>query len=160
MTDTPSFLDRVETTGRLPEDAARNLNIVGPAARASGIDRDVRRDHPYAAYGKLKFRVPVYKEGDVNARHARQDRRDIRVHEPHRAGAGQACPAAISSRAVDVPAGRIGMGLVESPRGEAVHWLLTGKRHALHGIRSATRRSITGWPWKWRCPATSCRIFR
>jgi len=33
---TPSFLDRVEGTGRLPLDAAKNLNIVGPAARASG----------------------------------------------------------------------------------------------------------------------------
>ena len=35
---------------------------------ASGIDRDVRRDHPYAAYGKLSFKVYTLKEGDVNAR--------------------------------------------------------------------------------------------
>ena len=58
----------MEGTGRLPLDAAKNLNIVGPAARASGIDRDVRRDHPYAAYGRLKFSVPLSKDGDVNAR--------------------------------------------------------------------------------------------
>jgi NADH:ubiquinone oxidoreductase subunit D len=29
------------------------------------VDRDLRRDHPYAAYDEVSFEVPVYQEGDV-----------------------------------------------------------------------------------------------
>jgi Ni,Fe-hydrogenase III large subunit len=41
---------------------------VGPVARASGLDIDLRRDRPYLAYGKLEFSVPVQSAGDVLAR--------------------------------------------------------------------------------------------
>src|SRR3972149_10638896 len=65
---TSSVMDRIETTGLLYNDIARGLHVVGPAGRASGIDRDTRRDHPYAAYRELNFKVPVMKNGDVFAR--------------------------------------------------------------------------------------------
>src|SRR3989304_2598992 len=65
---TPSLMDRIETTGRIYNDIARGLHVVGPAGRASGIDRDTRRDHPYSAYKELNFKVPVMKNGDVFAR--------------------------------------------------------------------------------------------
>lgn len=126
ITGTASLLDRVETTGRLPADAARSLNIVGPGARASNVDRDVRRDHPYAAYGKLKFRVPVYKDGDVNARMR------VKIDEVYESmslieQALNGMPSGdIVAEPGEIPAGRIGMGLVETPRGEAAHWLITG----------------------------------
>lgn len=132
---TPSFLDRVEGTGRLPLDAAKNLNIVGPAARASGIDRDVRRDHPYAAYGKLKFSVPLSREGDVNARMR------MKVDEIYESmslieQALDGMPQGDIHCDVFVPEGRIGMSLVEAPKGEAAHWLLTGDgRPYRHKIR-------------------------
>ena len=45
-----STRDRLERTGILHPDKARDLGIVGVGGRASGIDLDVRRDHPYAAY--------------------------------------------------------------------------------------------------------------
>lgn len=38
------------------------------AARASGIDADMRRDHPHDAYDGLRFEVPVEDGGDVRAR--------------------------------------------------------------------------------------------
>jgi len=44
------------------------MQVVGVAARASGIDEDARRDHPFAAYAALPPRVVVYREGDVWAR--------------------------------------------------------------------------------------------
>ncbi len=125
MTGTASLMDRVETTGRLPADAARNLNILGPAARGSGIDRDVRRDHPYAAYGKLKFRVPVRTEGDVNARmHVKIDEIYESMSLIEQALDGM--PDGDILTGVALPPGSIGMSLVESPRGEAVHWILAG----------------------------------
>src|SRR5207253_3197960 len=60
-----STRDRLEHTGILKSQIARDLGIVGVAGRASGIDLDVRRDHPYAAYRRYSFRVPVYDAGDV-----------------------------------------------------------------------------------------------
>ena len=60
--------ERLETSGILRTDAALAYGAVGPAARASGIDRDVRRDHPYASYRRCPVRVSVQTGGDVYAR--------------------------------------------------------------------------------------------
>ena len=62
------LLDRLEGTGRLTTQTARDHGALGFVARASGIDADVRRDHPFAAYVGLTFRVPVLESGDVRAR--------------------------------------------------------------------------------------------
>ena len=63
-----STRDRLEQTGILRPEKAKDLGIVGVAGRASGMDLDVRRDHPYAAYSRYSFRVPVYEVGDVSHR--------------------------------------------------------------------------------------------
>jgi len=42
---------RLEDTGIVTEADAREIGLVGPAARASGLNRDVRRDHPFAYSG-------------------------------------------------------------------------------------------------------------
>ena len=56
-TQEATVIKRLSGVGILtPEDTLR-LDAVGPTARASGINRDVRRDDPYAAYGEVKFDV-------------------------------------------------------------------------------------------------------
>jgi Ni,Fe-hydrogenase III large subunit/Ni,Fe-hydrogenase III component G len=60
--------DRMETTGVLSKKAAEAYGAVGVAARASGVDRDMRRDHPYAAYQKFVPIVTTRTSGDVFAR--------------------------------------------------------------------------------------------
>ena len=50
--------DRLEGTGMLTTRTARDHGVLGYVARASGIDADVRRDHPFAAYGALSFACP------------------------------------------------------------------------------------------------------
>ncbi|MGH7104787.1 MAG: hypothetical protein ACREFJ_20615, partial [Acetobacteraceae bacterium] len=44
---------------------AFDQGATGPIQRASGADRDLRRDHPYAAYGDLPFRAEERHEGDA-----------------------------------------------------------------------------------------------
>ncbi|MBI4598763.1 NADH-quinone oxidoreductase subunit C [Candidatus Uhrbacteria bacterium] len=63
--------ERLETTGVLPLETAKAYGALGLPARASGLDRDVRRDHPYAAYlaPELLPRVVTQKAGDVYARY-------------------------------------------------------------------------------------------
>jgi hypothetical protein len=48
-----------------PPEGNREGELDSVAGRASGVDLDVRRDHPYAAYERYPFRVPVYQAGDV-----------------------------------------------------------------------------------------------
>lgn len=65
---TPSVLDRFEGIGALSAQAARDLGLVGPAARASGLARDVRRDFPLTGR-PCPVPSPVQaKTGDVFAR--------------------------------------------------------------------------------------------
>jgi len=65
---TTSYLDRLITTGVLTREVAFDQGATGPVERASGLDRDMRRDHPYAAYADLLVSVPLNQEGDADAR--------------------------------------------------------------------------------------------
>jgi Ni,Fe-hydrogenase III large subunit len=56
---------RCAGVGVLTRADALAYGAVGPVARASGVDTDLRRDAPYLAYGDLDFAVPVRTGGDV-----------------------------------------------------------------------------------------------
>ena len=64
------FLDRLQGTGVLPLEAAVAMGALGIAARGSGLDRDVRRDHPYGAYEKYPVEVAIKHHGDVRSRYS------------------------------------------------------------------------------------------
>ncbi|ALL01566.1 NADH-ubiquinone oxidoreductase chain D [Pyrodictium delaneyi] len=59
---------RLEGIGVIPYSVAVSHGLVGPTARGSGVDIDVRRDDPYAWYGELDFQVIRRSEGDALAR--------------------------------------------------------------------------------------------
>ncbi len=63
-----SHLDRLITTGMLSGRQAFDQGATGPVQRASGADRDLRRDHPYAAYAELPLTIPIHRDGDAYAR--------------------------------------------------------------------------------------------
>jgi NADH-quinone oxidoreductase subunit D len=58
------FRDRMEGTGRISAEDAVDFGFTGPCLRATGVDYDVRKDHPYFAYGELDFDIPVGTSGD------------------------------------------------------------------------------------------------
>jgi len=64
----PTIRARLENVGVMSKENAIKWGAVGPNLRASGIYYDVRKIEPYAAYPKLDFEIPVYKEGDGYAR--------------------------------------------------------------------------------------------
>jgi NADH-quinone oxidoreductase subunit D len=59
---------RLSGVGMLSKEDALTLGAVGPVARASGVDRDVRRDDPYAVYDELEFKVVTSDCCDVYGR--------------------------------------------------------------------------------------------
>jgi Ni,Fe-hydrogenase III large subunit len=59
---------RCRGVGKLSLAEAIAYGAVGPIARSSGLDTDMRRDQPYLVYDALDFAVPTRPEGDVLAR--------------------------------------------------------------------------------------------
>ena len=154
---TSSVQNRFESTGVLTAEIARQLAVVGPAARASGIRIDVRRDHPSGRYRNLNLDVPQYKYGDVLAR-AR-----IRIDE-----------TAISTGLIletlkDLPAGSVLVPLPPSGNAEALSAVESPRANCFTGCESATAKSRAatssrlrfriGPRCPWLCPATSLRTF-
>jgi ech hydrogenase subunit E len=68
LIDNRALLARTIEVGALPRGAAEQFGVRGPLARASGIARDTRADHPYAAYHHLTIRPIVQEGGDLYAR--------------------------------------------------------------------------------------------
>jgi NADH-quinone oxidoreductase subunit D len=64
------FRSRTRDVGVLTGEQVRQFGVSGPAARASGVDFDLRRDEPYLAYAELagSLRVVTRGEGDCLAR--------------------------------------------------------------------------------------------
>lgn len=63
-----AFTRRVIGIGALLQPAAESLGVTGPLGRAAGIQRDLRADAPYAAYGEIKPAQVTQTGGDTYAR--------------------------------------------------------------------------------------------
>jgi Ni,Fe-hydrogenase III large subunit len=64
----PSVLARFEGTGTLAPAAARAIGLVGPAARACDLARDVRLNHPSGMFRFAQVPIARWRSGDVFAR--------------------------------------------------------------------------------------------
>lgn len=62
------FLKRTRGVGLMTKDEAIRLGVVGPTARASGVDRDIRVDAPYIAYREFPAELKTLPTGDLEAR--------------------------------------------------------------------------------------------
>src|SRR5499426_1547524 len=69
LTKNDMFLRRTQGVGVITLDEALAWGLVGPIARGSGSDYDVRRYFPYSGYETYQFDVPTASEGDVFARY-------------------------------------------------------------------------------------------
>jgi len=63
------YLKRAQGVGVISKDDAIAYGLVGPIARASGVDYDVRKYFPYLGYDTYEFTVPVQTRGDVYSRY-------------------------------------------------------------------------------------------
>lgn len=120
--DDPVIHVRTKGVGILTKEEAINYSALGPTSRASGIPKDVRRDHPYAAYEKVKWNVITQKEGDVFAKVV------VRILEMYEsASIIKQClkkmpKGPIDAKVKDIPPGE-GIGHAEAPRGEVFHYV-------------------------------------
>jgi NADH-quinone oxidoreductase subunit D len=64
LTHNRIWLERTKGIGVISGPDAIALGLSGPPLRGSGVNRDVRKDEPYAAYDEMQFDVPLGKAGD------------------------------------------------------------------------------------------------
>ena len=137
--DDPVIHARLKGVGVLTTEDAIDYSALGPVARASGVDIDVRRDHPYAAYDKIKWNVITQKEGDVFAKTV------VRILEMYESASiirqclDKMPSGPIDSNPKDIPPGE-GIGVVEAPRGECFHYIKSDGTNSpiRHKIRAPT----------------------
>ena len=122
-TQEPTVLARCRGVGRLPKDEAVRRCAVGPLARASGVDIDVRRDDPYLLYGELDFKVITSNRCDVLGR---VEVRALEIFESIkliRQVLDDLPEGPISVKAPrKIPAGEA-VSRYEAPRGEDIHYV-------------------------------------
>ncbi len=75
LTDNRIWKQRTVGIGVVPPDMALAWGCSGPMLRGSGIEWDLRKKQPYAAYDKMDFDIPVGVQGDC------YDRYLVRVEE-------------------------------------------------------------------------------
>lgn len=140
-----SFMDRVEKAGQLSYLVAKDLGAVGPVARGSGVDRDGRRDAPYGCYPELEFNVVTGKVGDVLARmevKAMEIQESIKIIKQILARLPE---GEIAVAVTDFPAYQWAVSNVETPRGEALHFIMTGPENSIYRYKVRSP-SFVNWP--------------
>ncbi len=122
-TEEITLRERLSGVGKLSKEDAIRLGAVGPTARASGVNRDVRRDDPYGAYGELTFDVIIDNHSDVYGRTLVRLGELMQSYKLVRQIIRQLPEGPISVKAPRrIPAGQA-VSRYEAPRGEDVHFV-------------------------------------
>ena len=144
-----NLMARSKGVGVTDKRLVKDFSLLGPVARAAGVDIDVRRDHPYAAYDKVEFNVITYEGGDVWGRIV------VRVLEVFESikiirQCLEKMPEGpiLAEPTGELPAGRIGLSSVEAPRGEAHQFVVTGEnnRPRRWRVRAPTYQNLQAIP--------------
>ena len=120
-----TMLLRFQGVGKLTEAEALKYGAVGPTARASGVDYDVRKDDPYLSYPDVPWKVVTDDHGDVFGRTL------VRVGElVESTNIVRHCLENLPEGAIRIqppraaPKGEV-LSRYEAPRGELVHFIRT-----------------------------------
>lgn len=123
--NTSSVMARFEGTGRLGRETAEQIGLVGPAARACGLERDIRKDMPSGIFCFTQIPVSTWNTGDVLGRaHVRWLEiqrsiafiRELVRHLPE---------GPLEAALPPLPADSMTVSLVEGWRGEICHTAVT-----------------------------------
>jgi membrane-bound hydrogenase subunit alpha len=122
-TEEITLRERLSGVGVLSKEDATRLGAVGPTARASGVDRETRRDDPYAAYGELDFKVITDNHNDVYGRTLVRLGELMESYKLVRQIVRTLPDGPIAVKAPrKIPAGEA-VSRYEAPRGEDVHYV-------------------------------------
>ena len=141
--DDPVIKARLKGIGILTKQQAIDWCVVGPTARSSGVNIDVRRDDPYGAYDRISWSVIVEKDGDIFAKTV------VRILEMYESiSIIRQCLNKMPKGEIDANVKEIvpgeGIGRVEAPRGECFHYVKSDgtNRPVRHKIRAPSFMNV------------------
>ncbi|WP_417760250.1 NADH-quinone oxidoreductase subunit C [Shewanella sp.] len=140
LLSTPNMEQRTVGVGRLDPQIARDFSNVGPMVRASGHARDARFDHAFVGYGLLPMEVHSEQGCDVLSRVK------VRINEVFTSlnmidyGLDNLPGGPLQSDGFTYKPHKFALGFTEAPRGDDVHWSMTGDNQKL---------------FRWRCRAAT-----
>jgi Ni,Fe-hydrogenase III large subunit len=143
-----TFQARTRGVGHLSAEQVCRYCVVGPVARASGVDVDMRRDAPYAAYDRLSFQVITADEGDVWARAMVRALETVESLHMCRQLLTDLPDSPLAVRAPRrVPPGEV-VSRCEAPRGELIYYIRSdgSDRPARIKIRTPTLTTLMTLP--------------
>ncbi len=141
-----SLTERLENTGVLSERLAWDHAVMGVVGRASGIDRDVRRDRPFAAYHECQPKVVVYRYGDVRARmRVRLDEVHDSIRLTHMFCRRLPMGPLMAQLAAPPAPGQWAISAVEGWRGEILYVVTAGEEGRIHRCK-VRDPSFVHWP--------------
>jgi len=139
-----SFQMRTRDLGHLSFEQVRDYCVVGPMARASGVDVDLRRDAPYVAYDGLDLRVVTARGGDVWTRTQMRVQEIFESLHLCRQVLKELPGGPLTVRAPRrVPAGEV-VSRAEAPRGELIYYIRSdgSERPARVKVRTPTMTAL------------------
>lgn len=145
LVNTPNFVSRTQGVGRLDTKVGRDYSAVGPNVRGSGHIRDTRADHPYGAYELVCWNV-ITKDGcDVLSRvlvRAEELYESLKIIE---LCLKEMPPGPVLVDGFSYKPYAFALGYTEAPRGEDVHWVMTGSDSKVYRWRSRAA-TYNNWP--------------
>ncbi|HEY4840077.1 MAG TPA: NADH-quinone oxidoreductase subunit D [Candidatus Acidoferrales bacterium] len=127
LTENRIWIGRTKGIGIISAEDAIAIGATGPVIRASGVEWDIRKAAPYAAYDQYKFDIPTGKNGDT------YDRYLVRMEEMRQSS--RICLQAIQNIPTGPIMARIGKVLkpppgevyhaIEAPKGELGYYIIS-----------------------------------
>lgn len=130
----PTLLSRFEECGIVPKAEMQRIGGVGMAARASGVKRDIRASHPYAAYStEIAHESIVKRQGDVMSRLMIRSREVLQSADYIEQLLASYTPAELSrpDYEAELAAEALSFSMVEGWRGEICHVAITDNKGAI-----------------------------
>jgi Ni,Fe-hydrogenase III large subunit len=130
-----SVLERFEKTGIVESEVAKEIGMVGQAARASGISIDIRSDHPSGVYEYFPHYKLTLNSGDVFARayirfvEIQQSIKIIKEQLKNLSG------GVLKHELTELMKESLVVSLTEGWRGEIAHTIITGKDGKIKRIK-------------------------
>jgi len=123
VTTDETLIGRTRGVGKMTQDEAERLGAVGPTARASGVPRDIRVDHPYAAYPDFPVKAITHTAGDLEAKFIVRIEELFESYRVIREILDKLPPGDLTVKVKPrLPAGEA-ISRVEAPRGELFYYL-------------------------------------
>ena len=127
----PTLLSRFEECGIVPKAEMQRIGGVGMAARASGVKRDIRASHPYAAYStEIVHESIVKRQGDVMSRLMIRSREVLQSADYIEQLLASYTPTELSrpDYEAELAAEALSFSMVEGWRGEICHIAITDNK--------------------------------